>query len=62
MALILQLEDDILTKKGYLTTMKKFALQKISDKQDWFILDFCQLGFIGKLVLSSVFLECSLAE
>lgn len=44
-----QLEDDILTKKGYLTTMKKFALQKISDKQDWFILDFCQLGFIGKM-------------
>ncbi|GAB6031752.1 hypothetical protein CHUAL_010165 [Chamberlinius hualienensis] len=44
-----QLEDDILTKSGYLTTMKKFALQKISDKQDWFVLDFCQLGFIGKM-------------
>lgn len=44
-----QLEDDILTKPGYLSTMKKFALDKTSSKQDWFILDFCQLGFIGKM-------------
>ncbi|XP_069984438.1 alpha-1,3-mannosyl-glycoprotein 4-beta-N-acetylglucosaminyltransferase A isoform X10 [Penaeus vannamei] len=43
-----QLEDDIQTKKGYIATMKKFALQKTSEKKNWFVLDFCQLGFIGK--------------
>ncbi|XP_069945312.1 alpha-1,3-mannosyl-glycoprotein 4-beta-N-acetylglucosaminyltransferase B isoform X3 [Cherax quadricarinatus] len=44
-----QLEDDIQTKKGYIATMKKFALQKTSEKKNWFVLDFCQLGFIGKM-------------
>ena len=44
-----QLEDDIQTKKGYIATMKKFALQKTAEKKKWFVLDFCQLGFIGKL-------------
>ena len=43
-----QLEDDVQTKKGYISTMKKFALQKTSEKKNWFVLDFCQLGFIGK--------------
>lgn len=43
-----QLEDDIQTKKGYIATMKKFALQKTAEKKNWFVLDFCQLGFIGK--------------
>ena len=42
-----QLEDDILTTKGYITKMVKFALTKSTKKVDWFILDFCQLGFIG---------------
>lgn len=45
----IQLEDDILAKKNFITTMKSFALQKISTKENWFVLDFCQLGFIGKL-------------
>ncbi|XP_053994346.1 alpha-1,3-mannosyl-glycoprotein 4-beta-N-acetylglucosaminyltransferase B [Hylaeus anthracinus] len=44
-----QLEDDILAKKNFITTMKSFALQKIVTKENWFVLDFCQLGFIGKL-------------
>ncbi|CAL4119594.1 unnamed protein product [Meganyctiphanes norvegica] len=44
-----QLEDDIQTKKGYIATMKKFALQKTAEKKNWFVLDFCQLGFIGKM-------------
>ncbi|XP_071878766.1 alpha-1,3-mannosyl-glycoprotein 4-beta-N-acetylglucosaminyltransferase a isoform X1 [Bombus fervidus] len=44
-----QLEDDILAKKNFITTMKSFALQKIATKENWFVLDFCQLGFIGKL-------------
>lgn len=42
-----QLEDDILAKKNFITTMKTFALQKIATKENWFVLDFCQLGFIG---------------
>ncbi|XP_053595650.1 alpha-1,3-mannosyl-glycoprotein 4-beta-N-acetylglucosaminyltransferase B isoform X3 [Microplitis demolitor] len=45
----IQLEDDILAKKNFITIMKSYALQKISRKENWFILDFCQLGFIGKL-------------
>ena len=44
----IQLEDDILAKKNFITTMKSFALQKISMKENWFVLDFCQLGFIGE--------------
>ncbi|OXU26362.1 hypothetical protein TSAR_002451 [Trichomalopsis sarcophagae] len=44
-----QLEDDILAKKNFITTMKSFALQKVSMKENWVVLDFCQLGFIGKL-------------
>ncbi|XP_051172269.1 alpha-1,3-mannosyl-glycoprotein 4-beta-N-acetylglucosaminyltransferase B [Leptopilina boulardi] len=44
-----QLEDDILAKKNFISTMKSFALQKVSAKENWFVLDFCQLGFIGKL-------------
>ena len=42
-----QLEDDVLSKKGFVKTMKSFALQKTVEKEDWFMLDFCQLGFIG---------------
>lgn len=42
-----QLEDDILAKPYYITEMKKFAIEKIASKEPWFVLDFCQLGFIG---------------
>ncbi|XP_065205041.1 alpha-1,3-mannosyl-glycoprotein 4-beta-N-acetylglucosaminyltransferase B-like [Planococcus citri] len=44
-----QLEDDILAKKNYLSIMKEVAFSKIATKQPWFVLDFCQLGFIGKM-------------
>ncbi|XP_042908177.1 alpha-1,3-mannosyl-glycoprotein 4-beta-N-acetylglucosaminyltransferase B isoform X2 [Parasteatoda tepidariorum] len=44
-----QLEDDILSKPAYIDTMKKFAYKQISEKREWIILDFCQLGFIGKM-------------
>lgn len=43
-----QLEDDILAKKNFISTMKNYALQKISEKSPWFVLEFCQLGFIGE--------------
>ncbi|EFA00960.2 alpha-1,3-mannosyl-glycoprotein 4-beta-N-acetylglucosaminyltransferase B [Tribolium castaneum] len=49
----LQLEDDILAKPNYVTEMKKFAIEKIARKEPWFVLDFCQLGFIGKMFKSA---------
>lgn len=46
-----QLEDDVITKPGYLSIMKNFALnQKMND---WLLLEFSHLGFIGKLFKSS---------
>lgn len=44
-----QLEDDVVAKPQFHTIMKKTALQRIADGQEWFILDFCRLGFIGKI-------------
>lgn len=43
-----QLEDDILAKPNFLSIMKSTALRKIANKEPWFVLDFCQLGFIGR--------------
>ena len=48
-----QLEDDIITKKGFISTMKNFAQKQEETNQDWFVLDFCSLGYIGKLFRSS---------
>ena len=38
--------------QGFVSIMKHFALEKIADKQAWFVIDFCQLGFIGKMFKS----------
>ncbi|XP_038611053.1 alpha-1,3-mannosyl-glycoprotein 4-beta-N-acetylglucosaminyltransferase-like protein MGAT4D isoform X2 [Tachyglossus aculeatus] len=46
----LQLEDDIVAKPQYFQTIKNFATQQTSD--EWIILEFSQLGFIGKLFRS----------
>ncbi|CAN2388832.1 MGAT4 family member D [Pristimantis euphronides] len=43
----LQLEDDIVAKPDYFQSIKDFATQQPSD--EWLILEFSQLGFIGKL-------------
>nr|XP_048714325.1 alpha-1,3-mannosyl-glycoprotein 4-beta-N-acetylglucosaminyltransferase A isoform X3 [Caretta caretta] len=43
----IQLEDDIVVKQNYFSTIKNFALQLSSE--DWMILEFSQLGFIGKM-------------
>lgn len=46
-----QLEDDVISKPGYVTIMKNFALnQKLND---WLLLEFSHLGFIGKLFKST---------
>lgn len=43
---LLQLEDDIVARPNYFTTMKNFALQQ--PLEEWMILEFSQLGFIGE--------------
>ncbi|NXK34786.1 MGT4B acetylglucosaminyltransferase, partial [Piprites chloris] len=47
--LYLQLEDDIIAKPDYVANIKSFAAQQ---SQDWMVLEFSQLGFIGKLFKS----------
>lgn len=42
---LVQLEDDIVARPNFFTTMKNFALQQ--PLEDWMILEFSQLGFIG---------------
>uniref|UniRef100_A0A8C4PXT6 Alpha-1,3-mannosyl-glycoprotein 4-beta-N-acetylglucosaminyltransferase B n=1 Tax=Eptatretus burgeri TaxID=7764 RepID=A0A8C4PXT6_EPTBU len=46
-----QLEDDIVARPNYLSIMLNFAEQQPSE--DWLILEFSQLGFIGKLFKST---------
>ncbi|XP_037833444.1 alpha-1,3-mannosyl-glycoprotein 4-beta-N-acetylglucosaminyltransferase B [Kryptolebias marmoratus] len=45
-----QLEDDIVARPNFFSTMKNFALQQPSE--EWMILEFSQLGFIGKMFKS----------
>ncbi|XP_009866619.1 PREDICTED: alpha-1,3-mannosyl-glycoprotein 4-beta-N-acetylglucosaminyltransferase B-like [Apaloderma vittatum] len=45
----LQLEDDIIAKPDYIQSIKSFAAEQ---SQEWMILEFSQLGFIGKLFKS----------
>lgn len=40
-----QLEDDIIAKPDYIQSIKNFAAEQ---SQEWMILEFSQLGFIGK--------------
>lgn len=40
-----QLEDDIIAKPDYIQGIRNFAAKQ---SQDWMILEFSQLGFIGK--------------
>ena len=48
-----QLEDDVITTKGYITAMYDFAISRIAQKQPWFVIYYCELGFIGKMFKSS---------
>lgn len=43
----IQLEDDVVTKPGYITIMEHFIKQQLN--QDWFMLEYSALGFIGKM-------------
>ncbi|XP_030573185.1 alpha-1,3-mannosyl-glycoprotein 4-beta-N-acetylglucosaminyltransferase B-like isoform X2 [Drosophila novamexicana] len=48
-----QLEDDVLTQRDFLTTMRKFALIKLALANPlepcWFVLDFSPSSLVGKL-------------
>ncbi|MGH0145648.1 UNVERIFIED_CONTAM: hypothetical protein FKN15_005982 [Acipenser sinensis] len=46
-----QLEDDLIARTGYFQTMKNVALQQTS--VEWMIIEFSQLGFIGKMFKAS---------
>lgn len=43
----LQIEDDVISKSGFFTTIVNFIKEQQSDK--WLMMEFSQLGFIGKL-------------
>ena len=43
------MEDDVVTKPGYLSTMKNFALNQKTE--EWILLEFSHLGFIGLTML-----------
>ena len=45
----IQLEDDIIAKKNFVSSMRDFAKRTTNSGKKWFILEFCQLGFIGKM-------------
>jgi len=42
----LQLEDDVIAVPGYISKIEAFTRNRAPD---WFMLEFCRLGFIGKL-------------
>ena len=46
-----QLEDDVVSKPGFFSVMKTYADQQTSE--DWILLEFSALGFIGKAVVLS---------
>lgn len=46
------MEDDVVAKPGYLNIMKTFALQQ---KDEWIMLEFSALGFIGMYYLMNFF-------
>ena len=54
--IFLKLEDDIVTKSGFLSDMRKFIREKQRD--NWFMLEFSELGFIGKVFKSSDLTVC----
>ncbi|MGH0133007.1 UNVERIFIED_CONTAM: hypothetical protein FKN15_015290 [Acipenser sinensis] len=45
------LEDDLIARTGYFQTMKNVALQQTS--VEWMVIEFSQLGFIGKMFKAS---------
>ncbi|XP_010747566.3 alpha-1,3-mannosyl-glycoprotein 4-beta-N-acetylglucosaminyltransferase C [Larimichthys crocea] len=49
----LQLEDDILSAKNFVTTIKRHVEEQEAKKDTWAMLEFSALGYIGKLYKSA---------
>nr|XP_026500609.1 alpha-1,3-mannosyl-glycoprotein 4-beta-N-acetylglucosaminyltransferase A [Vanessa tameamea] len=49
----LMLEDDVIAKENYVQEIKQFVSATTITTPDWFILEFCHVGGIGKLFKSS---------
>ncbi|KAK2722337.1 alpha-1,3-mannosyl-glycoprotein 4-beta-N-acetylglucosaminyltransferase A-like [Artemia franciscana] len=49
----IQLEDDVLSLQDYVRRIKDYAFEMEKAKRSWFVAEFCQLGFIGKMFHSS---------
>uniref|UniRef100_A0A183EWE0 CCR4-NOT transcription complex subunit 11 n=1 Tax=Gongylonema pulchrum TaxID=637853 RepID=A0A183EWE0_9BILA len=45
------LEDDVISKAGFIKRVKEFIAE--NEAEDWLMLEFSSLGFIGKLFRSS---------
>ena len=48
-----QLEDDIKAANGFVSVMRNFAIEASNVRENWLMIDFSGLGFIGKLFKSS---------
>ncbi|CAH0703122.1 unnamed protein product [Spodoptera exigua] len=49
----LMLEDDIIAKKNYIQTIKKFTATTTVSNPNWIFIEFCHVGGIGKLFRSA---------
>lgn len=49
----MQLEDDILSKPNYYDKIKQYVYTQQIKKPEWFVIEFSNLGFIGKLFRSN---------
>ena len=49
----IHVEDDIIAAADYAKEIQAFVNRQEASKTNWFHIDFCQLGFIGKLFKSS---------
>ncbi|XP_053624180.1 alpha-1,3-mannosyl-glycoprotein 4-beta-N-acetylglucosaminyltransferase A-like isoform X2 [Plodia interpunctella] len=49
----LMLEDDVVAKNDYMQDIKFFTAQTTRSNPDWFFIEYCQIGGIGKLFRSA---------
>ena len=49
----MQLEDDILSRPNYYERIKQYVYTQQIRRPDWLVIEFTNLGFIGKLFKTS---------
>nr|XP_013189310.1 unnamed protein product [Amyelois transitella] len=52
-AFYLMLEDDVVAKNKYMQDIKQFTTATTTSTPDWFFIEYCQVGGIGKLFRSA---------